>query len=572
MLKKVLTVSAVMAMFFGAKAQELTQGTPAASTTPTEASVKNDPAKDPTTPTTPSPVYKVVGTDLVKIDPSTEKVENKVSLRADDMDNDPDGLYRVYSEKGGVGVRRKKFRDSVPHSADPFAWGDFSWLMGVSRKTSAPCFDSKYFTGDVTIDLNAAYSFANPIDNTSVGSTAIARSNELQLSCIGFGGDLHFENVRGRLMMQLGTRSTIVPRNDVSSYKGQYDLQTIYRYVQECYAGYHWNKWHGVNLDAGIFMSYIGLFSYNNFENWGYQASYTSDNTPWFFNGVRLQTFPTDRLKVEGWLINGWQSYGTFNQTPGVGLSIYYRPKECVDYVFNNYTGHDDAGAPQRMRLHLDYSYLLRYYNNPKAKFFKRAAFSLTTDWGFESGDGVSPYGKKAGTYAQNFFSTMSYQRFWLTDQWAMSFGAGYMHNPGQYLILAPTGYADTVFQNQTGIGSTFNAWDGMFTQEWDVNQNLTLKIEYVHRKMVSSHAAAGATPLPGYKSADLTGYFAGHGGVTGPGGYTYGNAPTSNYATYATNGGAIPYSYASVNAATGWTPDMSPVENKIIMVLMVRF
>src|SRR6185437_12617230 len=198
----------------------------------------------------------------------------------------------------------------------PFAFGDFSWLNGTSRKTSPPLIDSKYFTSDVTLDLNYAHSNNNPIDNTVVGSTALARNNELQLSFLGFGGDIHVNNVRGRIMMQYGTRSTVVPRNDGSSYKGQYDLQTIYRYISEAYAGYHWDTWHGINLDAGIFMSYIGLFSYNNFENWGYQPSYTSDNTPWFFNGLRLQTFPSDKLKLELWLVNGWQSYGMFNNSP----------------------------------------------------------------------------------------------------------------------------------------------------------------------------------------------------------------------------------------------------------------
>ena len=143
-------------------------------------------------------------------------------------------------------------------ASDPFAFGDFSWLNGTSRKTTPPAFDSKYFTGDVTFDFNYTHSYNSPIDNTVVGSTALARDNELQLSFMGVGGDIHYNNIRGRVMMQFGTRSTVVPRNDGSSYKGQYDLQTIYRYISEAYAGYHWDVWHGINLDAGIFMSYIG--------------------------------------------------------------------------------------------------------------------------------------------------------------------------------------------------------------------------------------------------------------------------------------------------------------------------
>ena len=66
-----------------------------------------------------------------------------------------------------------------------------------------------------------------------------------------------------------------------------------YKYVSEAYGGYHFNVNHGLNVDAGIFVSYIGLFSYYNFDNWTYQPSYVSSNTPWFFNGVRVQWFPT---------------------------------------------------------------------------------------------------------------------------------------------------------------------------------------------------------------------------------------------------------------------------------------
>ena len=478
---------------------------------------------------------------------------------------DKSGLYQ--NSYAHIDINKMQ-KDSMPQidtvtepASAPFAFGDFSWLNGTSRKTSPPAFDSKYFTGDVTFDLNYTHSFNNPIDNTVVGSTALARNNELQLSFMGVGGDIHVGNVRGRVMMQFGTRSTVVPRNDGSSYKGQYDLQTIYRYISEAYAGYHWDVWHGINLDAGIFMSYIGLFSYNNFENWSYQPSYTSDNTPWFFNGLRLQTFPSDKLKVELWFVNGWQSYGMFNHSPGLGASIYYRPKESVDFVFNNYYGKDDQGAPGRFRFHSDNSYELRYFNRPKGGFVTRAAFSITGDFGFESGDGVSPFGTKSttdkqGLPSQNFISGMIYNRLWFGEHFAWTIGGGYMHNPGQYLVLAPTGYADTLYQQQTGPGSTFDAWDCSTNIQWMPNQNVTIGLEFVHRAIQNIGAAPG-TP-------QLAGYFAGKGGVTSPSGY----ANTGQY-TYSSSGASIAPPLSSWG---GWQPDMVNSESRIILSFMVRF
>ena len=74
-------------------------------------------------------------------------------------------------------------------------------------------------------------------------------------------------------------------------------------------------------------MSYIGLFSYYNFDNWTYQPSYVSSNTPWFFNGVRVQWFPTNKLKIEPWFINGWQSYGRSNGKLGLGWANSLSPE-----------------------------------------------------------------------------------------------------------------------------------------------------------------------------------------------------------------------------------------------------
>jgi hypothetical protein len=34
------------------------------------------------------------------------------------------------------------------------------------------------------------------------------------------------------------------------------------------------NVQHGLNIQAGIFMSFIGLYSYYSFDNWNYQPSY----------------------------------------------------------------------------------------------------------------------------------------------------------------------------------------------------------------------------------------------------------------------------------------------------------
>ncbi|MCW2630273.1 outer membrane beta-barrel protein [Mycobacterium sp.] len=430
-------------------------------------------------------------------------------------------------------------------STEPFAWGDFTWMNGASRMTTK-VLDTKYFTPQLDIDSNYTWSFNRPIDDTLVGSTATARHNELVLAFLGAGGDAHIGNVRGRIFFQYGTRSTAVPRNDLTVNRGQFDLLTVYRYLSEAYAGYHFNKLEGINLDVGLFFSYVGLFSYTQYENWGYQASFTSDNTPWFFNGARLQIFPSDRLKVEIWLINGWQTYGKFNELPGVGYQIRYAPEEWLNLVFNGYVGTDTIDHPGRVRFHSDNSVLVRYYNHPNARGLSRGALSATFDLGFEEGDGVAAF-RGNGTEGnctnatpceQDFVSGMAYNMLWFhKNQLSWMAGGGFIHNPGRYLVLVPTGVAASAFD--TNSGTKFDGYDFSTNVSWYPSENLTFRLE------ASYHNAS----VP---------YYAGRGGVTGPDGFKCGGL----YNPDGTISTCIP---------TGWTPDLVKSETKLIFALLFR-
>jgi hypothetical protein len=435
-------------------------------------------------------------------------------------------------------------------TGEPFAWGNFTWLNGGTRQTTR-LLDSKYFTPQLDVDLNYTYSFNRPIDDTVVGSTALARNNELEISFIGLGGDFHAGKVRARLLLQYGTRTTVVPRNDGSILKGQFDLATAYRYISEGYAGYHFDWLHGVNLDVGIFMSYVGLFSYDNFENWAYQPSYTSDNTPWFFNGARIQIFPTDRLKVEIWLINGWQSYAKFNELPGAGYQIRYAPREWMNMVFNGYVGTDTQDHPGRVRFHSDNSFLLRYYHHPQSAGLSQGAFSVTFDLGFEQGDGVQAFGgsgtegncTNATPCEQDFVSAMAYNRLWFYHNlFGWTAGGGFIRNPGRYLVLVPTGVATStglLGGFDTNPGTKFDGWDISTTFDWMPTENITFRFELVYR-----HAS-----VP---------YFAGRGGVTSPDGYKSGGLASPDGTIFT----AVPSS---------WTPNLVDREGRFIAALIFR-
>src|SRR5205814_5842479 len=113
--------------------------------------------------------------------------------------------------------------------------------------------------------------FRHPQDDTINGSSEIFRSNEVQVTQLGVGGDFHYDNVRARVMTQFGLYSETTPRNDASPARGQWNLADAYRYLSEAYGGYHFNVMHRINEDAGNFISLAGLFSHHQLVNWDYQ-------------------------------------------------------------------------------------------------------------------------------------------------------------------------------------------------------------------------------------------------------------------------------------------------------------
>ena len=428
-----------------------------------------------------------------------------------------------------------------PRKAEPFAFADWTWLNGNPRTKDA-VFDSKFFTPEVRADVAYHYDFNHPKDDTISGSSEVFRSNEVSLTDLGIGGDFHYDHVRARVLSQIGLYSTATPRNDASYARGQWQLDNAYRYVSEAYGGYHLDALHGINVDAGIFLSYVGLFSFYNFDNWAYQPSYVSSNTPWFFTGMRIQIFPTEKLKIEPWIINGWQSYARYNGRLGFGGQVLYRPTSWLSMLTNNYgAGADALGLPNRTRYHTDNSIEVKYYDHPEL-FLDKMAFSLTGDMGCETGGGVNCTTNQknaAGqivSYKQSFLGYMLYNRWWFhKDRYGFTLGGGEINNPGRYLVLLPpidgaTATTGTPYFTENP-GDPFKAWDMSATYDYMPSQYITFRWEFNHR-----HAN-----VP---------YWNGPGGMTPPGGNN-GNP-----------GAVIP----------GWSPDLRKTEDRATMAILVKF
>jgi hypothetical protein len=469
-----------------------------------------------------------------------------------------------------------------PTPSVPFAYADWTWLNGNPRNKDA-VWDSQFFTPEIRVDTHYVMDLNHPRDDTMGGSTEIFRSNEIQVEQISFGGNFHWQNVNARILTMNGMFGVTTPRNDASAGRGQWDLRGAYKYVSEANAGYHFDVNHGLNIDAGIFVSYIGLFSYYNFDNWAYQPSYVSSNTPWFFNGLRIQWFPTDKLKIEPWIINGWQSYGRMGSKPGLGGQILYRPKPWLSLVFNNYgMGEDTLGAGNgqfgRYRIHTDDSVEVKYYDRPQ-QFLDKMAFSFTADVGCEyggSGSFVSAQGRiinnnvnchhnTATSSKQTFAGWMLYNRWWFKkDTYGITLGGGVMDNPGRYLsLLPPINGADAISGSPyftQNPGDPYKAWDGSLTFDWMPKQYITFRTEY------------------GYRHANVP-YWTGRGGITPGDNTTPSTVPNPGAGSVVGNTTFVPGPFLSatpgftcVAGTSGFCPDLRKDEPSIRLAIMVKF
>ncbi len=374
----------------------------------------------------------------------------------------------------------------------PFGFGDFTWMNGQSRQKSQVLTNS-FGTLSLYLDSYYGYSFNHPSDNTITGSATVARNTEFTLNLVSVDFSTQYKNIIGEVSFQDGNQLSLIQNADQSVNRGRFLSVSDYRYLGQALAGYHFDKWYGINVEAGLFYSYIGMESYLTGENWNYNRSLLSDYTPFYFEGVRVQIYPDEHWKIEPWIMNGYQSYGKWNHNSAVGLSNYYRPQEWLTFAANFYYGTDERNNPNRRRFHHDDSMEVRYWNRPEASGVSKMAFSLNNHYGFESG-GINPFPGR-NSY---FLGSALAHRVWLhKDHYAFTVRGEALTNPGRYLAIPPT--ADGFLPGPDNY--SFKVWGLTGTFDYLPTDFMDFRAEFLSRH----------SNVP---------YFAGPGGTTSPDGY----------------------------------------------------
>ena len=243
-------------------------------------------------------------------------------------------------------------------------------------------------------------------------------------------------------------------------------------------------------------------------ENWNYTHPFVSDFTPYYFSGLRTQLFVQENIKLELWLVNGWQSFGRWHDALTGGYLFNVRHSNWLSLTHTLYAGQEQTRASdpnsQSFRLYSDNYVQALIFDNLSRAVFQRFALCLVADVGYEfrgptagqvvDGKITAPNGIIAG-------GSLTARIEW--TRWLMSTARAdlfYDHSAAVVLPL-PLGSPYAL----PGNGSSTNPFEwlgGGLAATIDVRPSpwLVLRLEYAHR--IANQP-----------------YFSGPGGITGPNG-----------------------------------------------------
>lgn len=406
----------------------------------------------------------------------------------------------------------------------PFGFGDFSWLNGNNRQP-----DSLLKLGPVTVgmivDAYYLFQFARPIDHTAFPSVAAVRHNELSLNMVGFGAELPANAIDtknggpiGQFNLQYGATAEATMGQDTTFARGSYLSRTAYQPIRTAQAGWHFHWLHGVNIELGIFPSYVAMESYLPAENWNYLHPFVSDFTPYYFSGSRTQIYLTQKLKLELWVVNGWQTFGSWQEGRAGGFLWNWRPSERLSIATAEYAGQEVPLDSKSSRWYSDNYALYQYYKSSSG-LVRSVAAAAVVDVGYQYRSGGERDGFLTGESLSN--------RVEFKGDVMLTVRGDYYYDRGQSLVTAFPVASSYIrpFQDRPFSGGGFTTTLDYWPSPWTV-----FRLEYMHR----------AANIP---------FFSGHGGITGPAGIQ----PTTPA------------------EAAGFTPDLRKSDDRIVVNVTLR-
>jgi hypothetical protein len=390
-----------------------------------------------------------------------------------------------------------------------------NWMTATNRQPGS-LLTAGPVTFSVYVDGYYAWQFSQPVDHTIFPTTVAPRHDEISLNLASVGVDVTgLDGPIGRVYLQYGSNTLTDGGQDATTQRGYFLSSSAFAPIQQAGVGWHFHALHGINTEIGIFPSYVGGDSYLPQENWNYTHPFMAEFTPYYFAGSRTQIFLKPRLKVEVWLVNGWQTYGEWHEAKAGGYLLQGRPSDDLVLSHNTYVGQDQPADSTSVRLYSDNEAQWQYFKRERG-LLRSLALVAVADIGYETH-------KDAPDDVMTGGELMS--RAQLGAEWAFTVRGDVFYDKTQSIIYPlPLGSPYTLPDKSAFLGGGLTTTLDFSPSPW-----IVFRGEYVHR----------AANIP---------YFSGHGGITGPG-----------------VASPIP------GAATTFTPDLRKDDDRVIFNATLR-
>lgn len=246
------------------------------------------------------------------------------------------------------------------------------------------------------------------------------RHNEVSINIAILGARFASEWVRGTFAIQTGTYPD-------ANYAPE---PQVFKHVYEAYAGVRIRPrlW----LDAGVFLSHIGLEGPISRDDLTLTRSIMADNSPYYEAGAKLTyDTPDGHWTLVALVLNGWQVIRDQNENMSTGWQVQWKPTSRWVFNSSSYAG-EGPNQPDSVGRQLRYFHDFYATYQATAKLKVAAAFDI----------GVQQQ-KRPQTAYDRWYGAALIGNLRLTPKTALNARLEYFHDPAHVLIaaapLAPT-------------------------------------------------------------------------------------------------------------------------------------
>jgi hypothetical protein len=115
---------------------------------------------------------------------------------------------------------------------------------------------------------------------------------------------------------------------------------TTYQNIEQAYVSFLAPAGKGLQLDFGKFVTMMGNEVIESKDNWNYGRSLLFTLAiPYYHTGARVTYSPTDKITLQGHVVNGWNNAADNNTGKSVGGSVTYKPTSKLTLIENFMVG-----------------------------------------------------------------------------------------------------------------------------------------------------------------------------------------------------------------------------------------